>query len=193
MKTYVRELLLIIVLLFFLFLFFQPFQDTNTNIKLGSPPSMRVASSTSPGLPVRLIIPKISIDTSIQQVGVAPNGAMDVPTNVIDVGWFDLGPRPGEKGSAVIDGHFDRKNGGPGIFFNLYKLKKGDKLYIQDNKGKIITFIVQGSSIYNPGYANNVFTSSNGVHLNLITCDGVWDGAKKSYSKRLVVFADMIR
>jgi hypothetical protein len=29
------------------------------------------------------------------------------------------------------------------------------------------------------------------VHLNLITCGGVWDKVGKSYSNRIVVFADM--
>jgi len=28
------------------------------------------------------------------------------------------------------------------------------------------------------------------AHLNLITCEGVWDKVSKSYSKRLVVFTD---
>lgn len=37
----------------------------------------------------------------------------------------------------------------------------------------------------------NVFNSSDGqAHLNLITCEGIWDKASKSYSKRLVIFTD---
>jgi sortase (surface protein transpeptidase) len=75
----------------------------------------------------------------------------------------------------------------------LYKLKKGNILYIKDAKGKIISFVVRESRIYDPGYANDVFNGSDSAYLNLITCDGVWDGAKKSYSKRLVVFTDIAR
>jgi len=73
----------------------------------------------------------------------------------------------------------------------LYKLKKGDRLYIEDGKGKSLAFVVQESRTYDPGYADDVFSRNDGAHLNLITCDGVWDGTKKSYSKRLVVFADI--
>jgi hypothetical protein len=41
--------------------------------------------------------------------------------------------------------------------------------------------------------ATAVFISNDGSsHLNLITCDGVWDKQAKQYSKRLVVFADRI-
>lgn len=118
---------------------------------------------------------------------------MAVPSNIVDVGWFNLGPRPGEKGSAVIAGHFDGENGEAGVFANLDNLKVGDKLYIEDDKGTTTSFMVRESRMYNPGYADDVFSSSDGAHLNLVTCDGVWDGVKKSYSKRLVVFADIIR
>jgi LPXTG-site transpeptidase (sortase) family protein len=116
---------------------------------------------------------------------------MEVPSNAVDVGWFDLGPRPGEKGSAVIAGHFDGENGGVGVFNNLYKLKKGDKLYVEDDKGTTLLFVVRESRIYNPGYADEVFSRNDSAYLNLITCDGVWDKAKKSYSERLVVFTDI--
>lgn len=144
------------------------------------------------GFPVRLIIPVINLNASIQQVGVTPQGAMEVPNNTVDVGWFKLGSIPGEKGSAVIAGHFDGKNGETGVFTNLDKLKAGDKLYIEDDSGITTTFVVRESRIYNQGYAEEVFSLNDGAHLNLVTCDGVWDGAKKSYNKRLVVFADII-
>jgi LPXTG-site transpeptidase (sortase) family protein len=159
----------------------------------GSTFQSQIVSKVSLGLPVRLIIPAINVNTKIQYVGVTPKGEMEIPSNATDVGWFKLGPRPGERGSAVIAGHLDGENGKTGVFINLYKLKKGNKLYIKDAKGKTISFVVRESRIYDPGYANDVFSGSGSAYLNLITCDGVWDGAMKSYSKRLVVFADIVR
>lgn len=143
-------------------------------------------------LPVRLKIPKLNIDAFIESVGLTSGGAMGVPEDTANAGWFNLGPRPGERGSAVIAGHFDGKNGGAGVFADLYKLKPGDKLSVQDDKGIEIIFTVRESHLYDPGFAEEVFSSGDGIHLNLITCDGVWDGVKKSYSKRLVVFFDII-
>lgn len=156
-------------------------------------PQGRVAIKAPLGTPVRLMIPAISVDASIQQVGVTSKGEMGIPSNIADVGWFELGPRPGEKGSAVIAGHVDGENDEAGVFANLYKLKGGDKLYIKDDKGTVTPFIVRESRIYNPGYAEEVFSLNNSAYLNLVTCDGTWDGAKKSYSKRLVVFSDIAR
>lgn len=149
-----------------------------------------INKSISPGLPIFLTIPTINIQANIQDLGINSNGEMDVPNNIIDVGWFKLGSRPGEKGSAVIAGHFDGENG-KGIFANLNKLKEGDKLYVKDDNGTSFVFIVRESRIYDPGYVEEVFNSNDSPHLNLITCDGVWDENKKSYNKRLVVFADL--
>lgn len=138
-----------------------------------------------PGSPVRLVIPAINVKANIQNIGVTPNGEMALPDNVIDVGWFDLGSRPGEIGSAVIAGHLN------GVFTNLNKLKIGDELFIENNQGVPVAFVVKGSQLYDPGYADNVFSRNDGKYLNLITCDGTWDKEKQSYSRRLVVLTEI--
>lgn len=190
LKTYFRPLLLIIIFIVFLsLLLFYPTKDTNKKEIFQCMLENRAVSR----FPIRLIIPTININADIQHLGVTQAGEMEVPNNNIDVGWFGLGPRPGERGSAVIAGHFNGKNGKAGVFANLDKLKMGDKLFVKDDKGKIITFVVRESRTYDPGYANDVFNSNDGTHLNLITCDGVWDETKNSYSKRLVVFSDAVQ
>lgn len=198
MKVHIRRSLLIIAfavffLLFLLLLFYFTQVAKERTIFQGSTHQNQPVNKVSIGLPVRLMIPAINVNAAIQNLGVTTKGDMEVPSNATDAGWFKLGPRPGERGSAVIAGHFDGENGEAGVFTNLNKLKKGDKLYIKNDKGISITFVVRESRIYNPGYANDVFSGSSSAYLNLITCDGVWDGAKKSYSKRLVVFADIVR
>lgn len=183
-----RLLVLIVIAVCSLFLLFH-FTQTNNRKLLPQNPAV----SAAPGLPVRLTIPEINVDSAIEEVGVTPKGEMDVPASTANVGWFKLGPRPGEKGSAVVAGHFDGKIGEPAVFFNLYKLKQGDKLYIEDDKGSSLPFVVREIRTYAPGYAEEVFSANDGIHLNLITCDGVWDGTAKSYTKRLVVFADLTK
>ena len=64
----------------------------------------------SVGLPLRLKIPKIDVDSIIEYVGLNPEGAMDVPKSQDNVAWFELGQRPGASGSAVIAGHYGWKN-----------------------------------------------------------------------------------
>ena len=141
-------------------------------------------------LPARLKIPNIHIDAAIEQKGLTPDGAMDVPDNRNDVAWFSLGTRPGEKGSAVIAGHSGYKVGKV-IFDDLNQLVKGDKVYVEDASGKSFSFFVREIRMYDSdAYTPEVFVSDRGKHLNLITCAGIWDKSKKNYSKRLVVFTD---
>lgn len=194
MKSYVRRVLLVTILIIFSSLLFYVVQK-QAQINQGTRKQILSiqAQKETQGLPVRLTIPTVNVNAAVEHVGVNSKGEMEVPSNTVDVGWFKLGSRPGEKGSVVISGHFDGKNGEAGVFNNLYKLKKGDKLYIKDDKGITTSFVVKESRIYEPGYAEGVFSSNDGAHLNLVTCDGVWDGTTKSYTKRLVVFADLSR
>ncbi|MDO8591830.1 MAG: class F sortase [bacterium] len=159
---------------------------TNTAVASSKP------AQTSPGLPLRLQIPAIAVDAAIESVGITPKGEMDVPKNPANAAWYNRGPRPGEKGSSVIDGHYGYKGNVPAVFDNLSKLQKGDKLYVRDVNGMTNTFVVRVSRNYDPkADASGVFLSSDGkAHLNLITCEGVWDKTKNSFSSRLVVFTD---
>lgn len=147
----------------------------------------------SVGLPVRLKIPTIEVDATVEQVGLTPGGAMDTPKGPDNVGWFNLGTRPGDEGSAVMAGHYGTwKNGKGSVFDNLHKLNKGDKIYIEDDKGATVAFVVRESRNYEPkADAVDVFSSDDEkAHLNLITCEGIWDKDSKSYSQRLVIFTD---
>jgi LPXTG-site transpeptidase (sortase) family protein len=147
---------------------------------------------TLPGLPVRLRIPSINVDAPVEQTGVASDGAMDAPKGPDSVAWFNLGPRPGERGSAVIAGHYGWKDNIPAAFDTISDLQKGDELFVEDDTGTTTVFVVRESRLYDPNAdASNVFSSSDGkAHLNLVTCDGAWNKDQKSYSKRLVVFTD---
>jgi LPXTG-site transpeptidase (sortase) family protein len=142
------------------------------------------------GHPVRLKIPKIKVNAVVETAGLTPDGAMGVPKGPYNVAWFKLGPRPGNTGSAVIAGHYGFKRGS--VFDNLNKLQKGDKIYIEDDKGATIAFVVREIKTYtSDAGASEVFNSGDSTsRLNLITCEGTWNKVTKNYSRRRVVFAD---
>ena len=157
----------------------------------------QVAYSTLPdpnappkGLPVHLIIPTIGVNSTVEDALITPDGRMDVPANSVDVAWFALGPEPGKVGSAVIGGHFGIKDGVPFVFYDLDKLKIGDTIQVLDDEGATTTFVVNAIKSFNENAdATTVFTSTDGLaHLNLITCEGVWNEVNGSYPDRLVVF-----
>lgn len=145
-----------------------------------------------PGIPIRLRIPKINIDVPIESLGLTALGAVDVTDNPINVAWFNLGPRPGEGGLSIISGHSGWKNQIPAVFDNLYKLEIVDKVYIEDENEKTITFVVRKFHTYSPtDDTSDVFISGDRIgHVNLITCTGSWNKNQKSPNDRFVVFTD---
>lgn len=143
--------------------------------------------------PRQLKIPKLKIDAKVEEVGVTETGAMDVPKNVVNVGWFKLGIVPTTRGNAVISGHYDTPSGRPAIFYNIRKLNKGDTIELLMSDGEDYIFVVTGRDdqpidVFPTKY---VFRDKYGINLNLITCSGVWNSQEKNYSKRLVVYTTL--
>ncbi len=145
--------------------------------------------------PVNLKIPIIGVVSKVEHVGITKDGAVDAPSGPKNVGWYNLGPRPGENGVAIIDGHSGWKGNLPAVFDNLYKLRVDDKIYIEDSLGNILVFNVIKIKIYTPGedYTDVFVPKSNGAYLNLITCSGLWNNIKKSSSDRLVIFTELVK
>ena len=142
--------------------------------------------------PAHLLIPTIGINASIETVGVSPNGDLAIPTQNPweHVGWYDLGPRPGERGSAVIDGHLDRPGGYPAVFWRLRDMQIGNSVMVIDTRGKTFHFHVTAIAFYAPQDApiQEIFANESGTYLNLITCAGDWIPSQHQTTLRLVIY-----
>jgi len=129
----------------------------------------------------------------VEQVGKTPDGAMDVPRDFYETAWYQLGPRPGEPGNAVIDGHVDSTTG-KAIFWDLRKLVRGDKIIVVGDDGVERRFVVTDMGTYATADVPlaRVFGPATGTHLNLITCDSntTFNHTTASYDGNLVVYAD---
>lgn len=148
-------------------------------------------SSDEIGKPARFMIPRLNINAEVKSIGLTKDGAIGAPEGAYEVSWFNEGTRPGQKGNAIVSGHSGRwKNGSNSIFDLLYTLQSGEKINVKDEHGKVISFTVKGKRVY--GKDENVpelFYKSDNAYLNIITCYGDWIEKEKTYSKRLIVFA----
>jgi LPXTG-site transpeptidase (sortase) family protein len=146
-------------------------------------------------LPLRLVIPRIGVNAPIENVGITANGDLATPKQDPwdGVGWYSNGPRPGEEGSAVINGHLDRPGGYPAIFWNLRYLQVGDNIMVVNAQGKIIHFRVLNIASYSPQAApvQSIFGTMGGIYLNLITCAGTWIPSEHQTTQRLVAYTVM--
>lgn len=171
--------------------------DTPTPPRPSPTPSPTVVPTPSPtppppvGAPTRLRIPAIGVDASVESVGLTADGAMDVPKDYANVAWYNLGPKPGAAGNAVIDGHVDSKTG-PAVFWDLRKLRPGDEVFVLGSDGIERRFVVTAMQVYKRDVAplERIFGAAPGTHLNLITCDGVFDRTRKEYDSNLIVYTD---
>ena len=145
--------------------------------------------------PVHLLISAIHVDTAIEPVGVLSTGNLDTPQNNPweDAGWYKDGPRPGEQGSAVLDGHLNRPGGAPAVFWYLSALKIGDAVVVTTSEGKTLHYRVTGTTRYAPQQAplQDIFGNTQGYHLNLITCAGYWIPTEQQTSLRMVVYTSL--
>jgi LPXTG-site transpeptidase (sortase) family protein len=142
--------------------------------------------------PKRLVIPSIGVDANVEYVGLTPDGAMDVPKNPAQVAWYKNGPKPGDRGNALIAGHVDW-GGKVQVFYPLKQLKQGDAVTVVADDGHKYDYVVQWSKWYDAqsSPAPEVFRSTDTPELTLITCGGEFDHVTKQYLSRLVVRAEI--
>lgn len=160
------------------------------NIQVEAP----VVKEEEVGIPTTISISSLNVNSvSIEQVGLAPDGRMAVPSNFVNTGWYSLGPKPGEIGNSVIAGHFDTPSGAPSVFWDLKTMQPGDEIQITDEGGKTRTFKVTENETFPDATfpLERVFGKTDRKMLNLITCSGAWDTGSRNYSDRVVVFSEL--
>jgi len=181
-------------LIFLLFIIFSWADYSNAFSLSVSVPTLIPTTTPTPtptqAQPIRLIVPKLSIDTTIEPVSVTDNNVMEVPDGWDKAGWYTRAVKPGEAGTAVIVGHYDNQFGAPAIFYYLNQLEAGDKVYILSGDGKELNFTVIQKSTY-PFWSSidDLLIHDKNKNLILITCGGWWNQEIHNYSERLVVQA----
>jgi sortase (surface protein transpeptidase) len=141
-------------------------------------------------LPLRLVVPRLSVDAPVIAVGLTPQLAMDVPKRAEEVGWYEYSVRPGMKGNSVLAGHLDW-NGVSGVFRRLNDLRGGDKVAIRGADGQERDYTVEWNREWPFATApvGTIFEPLDRPAVTLITCGGRWNAATQRYDTRVVVRA----
>ena len=144
-------------------------------------------------LPIRLRIPALHVDSTLDELGVKKDGTVEVPSQFDVAGWYDGGPRPGQDGPAVILGHVDSKTG-PAIFFELRHVRIGTPVWVDRADGSSVEFkITKLSRVPKVSFPTDlVYAPSLDPTLRLVTCGGSFDSAKGSYRDNVIAFADLV-
>jgi sortase (surface protein transpeptidase) len=152
------------------------------------------AAALAASVPVRIVIPAISVDAPMMKLGLNPNGTIEVPP--LDdhnlAGWYTGSVTPGQSGASVIVGHVDSWSGGS-VFYKVKTLHAGDVVDVIRADGSTAIFTVDGlqkspkvafptRAVYgNPGYPA----------LRLITCGGPFNASTGEYLDNIIVYAHL--
>ena len=143
--------------------------------------------------PARVDVPAIDLSEPLIDLGLDGEGAMEVPVDADDVGWFTGGGRPGGRGPTVIAGHVDSTTG-PAVFFRLDELVVGDEVTVSDVEGGVVRYAV--TEVVDVPKAEfptaRVFGAQPTDQLRLVTCGGAFDRASGHYEENRVVFAEPV-
>ncbi|MCH0539508.1 class F sortase [Streptomyces sp. MUM 203J] len=146
-----------------------------------------------PSAAKRLAIPAITIEAPVVGLGLDRSGALRSPPvdNPRLVGWYEGGPTPGEKGTAIAVGHRDTRTG-PAIFLNLDSLKPGNTVRVTREDGLTAVFTVDRVRTYDKDRFpdREVYGQADRPELRLLTCGGSFR-PKGGYAANVVVFAHL--
>jgi hypothetical protein len=167
----------------------QPARHTEVSAPVATAPRRRAGRAPRP---VRIAIPAIGVRASVTALGLDSKGALEVPHDFATTGWWKGGPRPGERGPAVIDGHVDSYTG-PAVFFRLGNLRRGDAIIVERADGSRVRFRVQRSARYPKTRfpTAEVYGPTRTPALRLVTCSGTFDRSSGHYLDNTVVYAGL--
>jgi hypothetical protein len=150
----------------------------------------------APSPPIGIDIPAIRVQATIVPLGEARDGSIAVPSlkTPFVTGWFDRGPTPGSPGAAVILGHVDAQGVGPAIFYNLGRLRPGNRIYVHLRSGRTAIFEAYSVALYQKARfpTASVYGYTSWPTLRLITCGGQFDRRSGHYLGNIIVFASYI-
>ena len=143
--------------------------------------------------PVSLTIPVIGVRAPVIRLGLTGSGALQVPGTTTVAGWYTGSPPPGAVGSAIIAGHVD-SIAGPGVFYRLNRLRRGDRVYVKERGGRLAVFAVGSVRQYRKSVFPplRVYGPTPTPQLRLITCGGTFDPQTGHYLSNVVVYATLV-
>lgn len=145
--------------------------------------------------PVSVRIPAIGAESPLLHLGLRADGSLDVPPGEpgSPAAWYTQSPVPGEPGPAILLGHVNATDGGPGVFAGLRQLGSGDTIEVTRHDGTTAVFAVQRGEQYSKDDFDTqaVYGDTDGAELRLITCDG-YNSLTGQFEDNYVVYAQLL-
>ncbi len=141
--------------------------------------------------PVRVTVEGTGIELEVIPVGQEPNGAMTLPDNHYQAGWYRFGPAPGSsRGAAVLAAHVDSRTEQLPIA-DLDEVPAGTPVTVTRSDGSVLRYATE--NVRNIPKASltefDLFNRDGAPRLELVTCGGKWLDAAGDYEDNVVLTA----
>lgn len=166
--------------------------DTGAVVSETEPPEDLSVHKVAANYPRFIIIDKIGVRARVGTLGMETDNTLSAPANIFDAGWYIDSKKPGEIGAAVINGHVSGSTK-RGVFYSIGTLIPGDKLVIERGDGKLFTYTVKETAIYdNDKVDMDKILSSlepDKPALNLLSSTGRFNVRTNKFEQRVAVYA----
>jgi Sortase domain len=154
-----------------------------------SSPGAQVRASQPP--PARLEVADVRLAMPVLPMGVDGAGAMELPEDTADAGWYRFGPGPGEPGTTVIAAHVDSRIHGLGAFARLRDVSVGAVVMVTSADGTPHRYRVDRieRTPKTEVPLELLFDRSGPERLVLVTCGGEFDRGTGHYRDNVLVTA----
>jgi hypothetical protein len=159
--------------------------------RAGAPPARQPAPAVAG--PELLSVPDADVLADVVPVGLAPDGALEVPDDPDVLGWWSSGAVPGSTaGSTVVAAHIDTADAGTGPMLRLVGAPLGAAVEVTTTDGTAVAYRVVERRSYPKadGLPRDLFAADGPPRLVLITCGGAFDRTEGHYVDNIVIIAD---
>lgn len=154
-------------------------------------PATPTAQAPADPAPRFLTVEGTTINMAIVEVGVGPNGAMEIPEPFNEAGWYRFGPAPGAAaGAAVVAAHVDTTSDAA-PFSQLKSLAPGTLVTVRREGAEALNFRVTGVELMAKEAfdGSSIFRRDGLPQLKLVTCGGRWLDEQQNYGDNVIVTA----
>jgi hypothetical protein len=139
--------------------------------------------------PTGLVIDDLNLIGDVREVGLRPDGALEVP-GADEIGWYRYGAAPGYEGATVLAAHVSW-NGDLGPFLKLGDLEPGARVEVQLDDGSERIYEVIERTMYDKDALprERIWRNTGPETLVLITCGGDFNPEISRYQQNIVVYA----
>ncbi|WP_344322682.1 class F sortase [Streptomyces macrosporus] len=150
-------------------------------------PSSSPAAPAAP--PVALTVPG-RFTAPVEAVAVDADGALRLPESPHRLGWWALGGTPGSgRGTVLLAGHVDVRDGGPGVFAALRAVPVGAHAEVATADGGRHRYVITARRVHRKeALPRDLFGAEGTARLALVTCTGRWRPETGGYEENLVLY-----